>query len=78
MALSQHSKHAELFKGHGMDPGASCHTLETKPLSAEERAALKEQIVAAISGQENCIDKYNILWDRMKTFNDIGSHRDWN
>ena len=60
--------HAELFKGHGMDPGASCHTLETKPLSAEECAALKEQIVAAISTQENFLDKYNILWDRMKTF----------
>ena len=60
--------HAELFKGHGMDPGASCHTLETKPLSAEECEALKEEIVAAISRQENFIDKYNIVWDRMKTF----------
>ena len=60
--------HGELFKGHGMDPSASCHTLETKPLSASECEALKKQIAAAISRQENFIDKYNILWDRMKTF----------
>lgn len=60
--------HRELFKGHGMALNASCHTLETKPLSASECEALKKQIAAAISRQENFIDKYNILWDRMKTF----------
>ena len=49
--------HGELFKGHGMDPSASCHTLETKPLTASECEVLKKQIAAAFSRQENFIDK---------------------
>ena len=60
--------HRELFKGHGMALNASCHTLETKPLSAGECEALKEEIVTAISQREDFIDKYNMLWDRIKRF----------
>ena len=48
--------HRELFKGHGMALNASCHTLETKPLSAGECEALKEEIVTAISQREDFID----------------------
>ena len=61
------SAHADLFKGHGMDPVADCHTLETKAMDAEECQRHKEEIEAAIGRQENFVDKYKILWDRMRT-----------
>ena len=50
-----------------MEPQSDCHTLETKAMSAEERHRLKEEIESAIGRQENFVDKYKILWDRMKT-----------
>ena len=59
--------HADLFKGHGMDPEADCHTLETKAMSAEQCKRHKDEILAGIGRQENFVDKYKVLWDSMKT-----------
>ena len=61
------SSQADLFKGHGMDPEADCHTLETKAMSAEECKRHKDEIVAGIGRQEHFDDKYKVLWDGMKT-----------
>ena len=61
------SSHADLFKGHGMDPEADCHTLETKAMSAEECKRHKDEILAGIGRQEHFVDKYKVLWDGMKT-----------
>ena len=58
--------HADLFKGHGMDPEADCHTLETKAMSAEECKRHKDEILAGIGRQEHFVDKYKVLWDGMK------------
>ena len=69
------SSHADLFKGHGMDPQADCHTLETKAMSSEECQRHKEEIESAIGRQENFVDKYKSLWDE-KNLDDLGSHGD--
>eukprot|EP00435_Cladocopium_sp_Y103_P046271 s3895_g13.t1 len=59
--------HAELFASHGMAVvGGSCHTLETKAMATDEGTALQREIAAAVAAQENFLDKYGALWNKMK------------
>ena len=44
----------------------SSRTLETKAMSSEECQRHKEEIESAIGRQDNFVDKYKSLWDRMK------------
>ena len=59
------AEHAVFFS-HGMERGAECHTLETKPMPSQEAMSLLAEIQAGIQRHEEFIDKYNVVRNNMK------------
>ena len=70
--------HADLFKGHGMDPAADCHTLETKAMSAEECERHKKEIVGRHCSARAFCGQIQGLVGRYENLDDLGSHGDTN